>query len=208
MRVIVFASRKGGAGKTTLATALAVEAGRAGAGPIGIVDTDPMQGLTQWWDARLHSAEPILARPEPDIGAALAALEGQGVRVALVDTPPAIDGSVAGTIARADLVVVPVRASPDDLRAVGSTVDLVARSGKPLVFVVNSVKPRVRLTLEAVVALSQHGTVAPVQVADRTDYAAAKVDGHTAPEMDEAGKAAGEMAALWTYLAKRMEPTL
>ncbi len=206
MRVIVFASRKGGAGKTTLATALAVEAGRAGAGPVGVVDADPMQGLTQWWDARQHSAEPILARPHPDVGAALTALKGQGVKLVLIDTPPAIDRSVAGIIALADLVVVPVRASPDDLRAVSSTVDLVARSGKPLVFVVNSVKPRVRLTLEAVVALSQHGTVAPVQVADRTDYAAAKVDGHTAPELDEQGKAAAEIAALWTYLAKRMEP--
>jgi chromosome partitioning protein len=203
MKVIVFASRKGGAGKTTLASALAVEAERIGAGPVGVVDCDPMQGLAQWWDARRHAAEPILARPEPDLGAALDALEGQGVKIVMVDTPPAIDGSVAGIIARADLVVVPVRASPDDLRAIGSTVEVVERAKKPLVFVINAVKPRVRLTMEAVVALSQHGTVAPVQVADRTDYAAAKVDGHTAPELDVAGRAAAEIAELWAYIAKR-----
>ncbi len=205
MRVIVFASRKGGAGKTTLATALAVEAGRAGAGPVGVVDTDPMQGLAQWWDARQHDASPILARPDPDVATALAALREQQVQIVLVDTPPAIDRSVAGTIAHADLVVVPVRASPDDLRAIASTVDVIQLARKPMVFVVNAVKPRVRLTMEAVVALSQHGTVAPVQVADRTDYAAAKVDGHTAPEMDTGGKAAGEMADLWAYLSKRMD---
>ncbi len=204
MRVVVFASRKGGAGKTTLATALAVEAGRSGAGPVGVIDCDPMQGLTQWWDARRHAAEPVLARAEPDLATALDTLAGQGVRLVLVDTPPAIDGSVAAIVARADLVVVPVRASPDDLRAVASTVELVERAGKSLVFVVNAVKPRVRLTMEAVVALSQHGTVAPVQVADRTDYAAAKVDGHTAPELDGQGRAAGEMADLWAYLDKRM----
>jgi chromosome partitioning protein len=205
MKVIVFASRKGGAGKTTLASALAVEAARVGAGPVGVVDTDPMQGLAQWWDARLHSNEPILARPDPDLGAALKALAGQGAKLAMVDTAPSIDGAVAAMIARADMVVVPVRASPDDLRAVGSTVELIQRTGKPMVFVVNAVKPRVRLTLEAVVALSQHGTVAPVQVADRTDYAAAKVDGHTAPELDLSGRAAAEIQALWGYLAKRME---
>ncbi len=119
--------------------------------------------------------------------------------------PPAIDVSVAGIVALADLVVIPVRASPDDLRAVGSTVELVDRSGKPLVFVINAVKPRVRLTMEAAVELSQHGTVAPIQVADRTDYAAAKIDGRTAPELDAAGRAAAEIAALWTYLVKRME---
>lgn len=205
MRVIVFASRKGGAGKTTLATALAVEAARAGAGLIGVVDCDPMQGMTHWWDARQHSTDPILARPDPDIEAALDALAGQGVAVALVDTPPAIDRTTAAVIGRADLVVVPVRASPDDLRAVASTVDVIQLARKPMVFVVNAVKPRVRLTMEAVVALSQHGTVAPVQVADRTDYAAAKVDGHTAPELDSEGRAAAEIAALWTYLAKRMD---
>jgi chromosome partitioning protein len=204
MRVITFASRKGGAGKTTLATALAVEAWRSGAGPVGIVDCDPMQGMAQWWDARRHADEPILARPEPDIGAALKALKTNGVKLVLIDTPPAIDGAVAGIVAQSDLVIVPVRASPDDLRAIGSTVELVERAGKPLVFVVNAVKPRVRLTLEAVVALSQHGTVAPVQVADRTDYAAAKVDGHTAPETDPGGRAANEIAALWTYIEKRL----
>ncbi len=63
--------------------------------------------------------EPILARPEPDVRAAFEALDGQGVQYAFVDTPPAIDVSVAGIVALADLVVIPVRASPDDLRAVG-----------------------------------------------------------------------------------------
>ena len=125
--------------------------------------------------------------------------------MALVDTPPAIDRSTADVIGRADLVVMPVRASPDDLRAVASTVDVIQLARKPLVFVVNAVKPRVRLTMEAVVALSQHGTVAPVQVADRTDYAAAKVDGRTVPELDGDSRAAAEIAALWTYLAKRMD---
>ena len=125
--------------------------------------------------------------------------------MAFVDTPPAIDTAVAGINARADLVVVPVPASPDDLRAIASTVDVIQRARKPMVFVVNAVKPRVRLTMEAVVALSQHGTVAPVQVADRTDYAAAKVDGHTAPELEAGGRAAFEIAALWTYIVKRME---
>jgi chromosome partitioning protein len=206
MRVIVFASRKGGAGKTTLASALAVEAGRVGAGPVGIVDCDPMQGLAQWWDARRHSEHPVLASFERGLPAALAAMDRQGVKVVMVDTPSAIDASVAGIVGLADLVVIPVRASPDDLRAIGSTVDLVQRSGKPLVFVVNAVRPGVKLPMEVVVALSQHGTVAPVQVADRTAYAAAKVNGHTAPELNASGRAASEIETLWTYIAKRIDP--
>ena len=52
MHVIALASREGGAGKTTLASHLAVEAEKAGSGPIAVVDTDPQGGLAGWWNGR------------------------------------------------------------------------------------------------------------------------------------------------------------
>ena len=73
MLVCVLASRKEGCGKTTLASHLAVEAGRAGAGPVAVVDLDPMGGLSGWWDAR-QAAEPILARVETSLADTLKAL--------------------------------------------------------------------------------------------------------------------------------------
>ena len=204
MRVIVLASRKGGAGKTTLATHLAVEAERAGAGPVGVVDTDLMHGLSHWWDARA-AASPLLSRPLPTLAAGLGALRGQGVRLVFVDTPPALTSDVAISIQAADLVLVPVQPSPDDLRAVGVTVELVARARRPMVFVLNRTKPRVRMTSEAAINLSQHGTVAPVQVHDRASYAGAKTDGRVAQELEPDGLAAAEMSALWSYVHRRLE---
>ena len=41
MVVLVLASQKGGSGKTTLSGHLAVEADRAGVGPVALIDTDP-----------------------------------------------------------------------------------------------------------------------------------------------------------------------
>ena len=205
-RVIVVASRKGGAGKTTIATHLAVEAERAGAGPVGVIDTDSMLGLSRWWDARAASS-PALARAEPDIATAIRTLQAAGCQLVIVDTPPQVSGDISTVIGFADLVLVPVQPSPDDLGAVGVTVEMVQRHRKPMVFVLNRTKPRVRLTGEAAINLSQHGTVAPVQVSDRAAYAGAKIDGRTAPELEPDGLAAAEMAALWTYVAGRLEVT-
>ncbi len=52
MQVIVINSQKGGSGKTMLAKHLAVEAERAGDGPLFLIDTDPQGSLTAWHTKR------------------------------------------------------------------------------------------------------------------------------------------------------------
>ena len=84
---------------------------------------------------------------------------------------------------------------------------MVESCGKRLIFVINRVKPRVRLTGQVAIALSQHGTVAPDHLFDRIDYAAAKVDGLTAPEIDPNGPASAEITALWSYIARKIGVT-
>lgn len=202
MFVNVLASRKGGAGKTTLACHLAVEADRAGYGPVAVIDLDPMAGLSGWWDAR-KTESPALVRVETTLADTLAALREGGFATVIVDTPPSIGAEVSEAMEEADMVLVPCQPSPDDLRAVGRTVEAVARAGKQMIFIINRVKPRTRLTAEAAVALSQHGTLAPILVHDRIDYAAAKSDGLTAQELEPYGKAAQEMRELWAYIATR-----
>jgi chromosome partitioning protein len=60
MYVIVLASQKGGAGKTTLAAHLAVAAEAAGDGPAVLIDTDPQGSLSAWWNVR-KAEVPVLA---------------------------------------------------------------------------------------------------------------------------------------------------
>jgi chromosome partitioning protein len=113
--------------------------------------------------------------------------------------------AIQSVIQVAELIVVTTRPSPHDLRAVGATVDLCDRAGKPLIFVVNAATPKARITSEAAVALSQHGTVAPVTLHQRTDYAASMIDGRTVMEADPTGKSSGEIQALWAYISDRLE---
>lgn len=130
----------------------------------------------------------------------LTALAAAGYAIAIVDTPPAITEAIAAVVRSADLVLVPTRPSPHDLRAGGSTVELVRMAGKPLIFAVAQAKPNARLTVQAVAALSEHGVVAPAIVHDRVDYARSMIDGRTVQETDQKGRSAAEVADLWCFV--------
>jgi len=200
MRTIVVASQKGGVGKTTLVGHLGVMAELKGAGPVALIDTDPQGSLASWWNERAAEA-PLFAQVEIDrLADHLKALEAAGVKLTIIDTPPSVTALIEKVLAVADLVVIPTRPSPHDLRAVGSTVELVERAGKKMVFVINGAASRAKIAGEAAVALSQHGTVAPVTLYQRTDFASSMIDGRTVQEIDAKGKSAAEIGSLWKYV--------
>ena len=200
MKTIVIASQKGGAGKTTLAGHLAVAAEAAGHGPVALLDLDPQASLSAWWNERQSTTPALAAGTAEGLGAQLAALAEAGFKMVIIDTPPAVTDTIARTLGHADLVVIPTRPSPHDLRAVGSTVGLVEAARKRMVFVLNGAAHRARITAEAAVALSQHGAVATVTLHQRTDFASSMTDGRTAQELDPASRSAGEVAQLWEYV--------
>jgi chromosome partitioning protein len=204
VRVVVFASQKGGSGKTTLSGHIAVEAERSGDGPVALIDTDPQGSLAKWWNARAASTPAFAQASLEELDACLDHLKSLGFKLIVVDTPPAVTQTIAHVVARADLVVVPTRPSPHDLRAVGPTVDIAESLGKPLVFVVNSATARTRITSETAVALSQHGVVAPVTLHHRVDFAASMIDGRTVGDIRPDSKSAREVATLWMYLRDRL----
>ena len=205
MRVLAMASQKGGSGKTTLSGHLAVQAQLAGHGPVVLIDIDPQGSLADWWNERQDEFPAFAQTTVARLAADLEVLRQQGFRLAVIDTPPAITVAIQSVIQVAELIVIPTRPSPHDLRAVGATVDLCERAGKPLIFVVNAATPKARITTEAAVALSQHGTVAPVTIHQRTDFAASMIDGRTVMEVDPNGRSAGEVVALWSYMSDRLE---
>lgn len=205
MQVIAFTSQKGGSGKTTMTGHLAVEAVRTGNGPIAVVDTDPQGSCASWGRARASDTPAIFSASAGQLPAVIARLAEEGYKLVFVDTPPAVTQAISEVVALADLVVIPTRPSPHDLRAVGATVDIVERHDRAMVFVVNSATRGARITAEAAVALSQHGTVAPVTVHHRVDYAASMIDGRTVMELNETSKSATEIKALWEYLADRLD---
>lgn len=205
MRVVAFASQKGGSGKTTMSGHIAVAAERAGDGPVVLIDTDPQGSLAAWWNEREDPAPAFAQASIARLNSDLEELRAQGFKLAIIDTPPAITMAIQSVVAVAELIVVPTRPSPHDLRAAGATVELVERAGKSLIFVVNAATPRARISSEAAIALSQHGTVAPVTVHHRTDFAASMIDGRTVMEVNPDSPSSHEITELWSYLSDRLE---
>lgn len=208
MHVLAFVSQKGGSGKTTLSGHIAVEAEKTGYGSVVLIDTDPQGSLTAWWNERKADTPAFAKSDITRLLNDIARLRAKGFDLAIIDTPPAMTAAIQNVVAVSDLVVVPTRPSPHDLRAVGATVELVEREGKPLVFVVNAANKRARITADAAVALSQHGTVAPITIHQRTDFAVSMIDGRSVGELNPNSPSKEEINHLWEYLRQRLQRTV
>jgi len=204
MQIIGIASQKGGSGKTTLTGHLAVQAEQAGIAPVALVDTDPQGSLSDWWNARAAETPCFARTTAATLKEDIEQLRQLGMKLLFIDTPPAIEATIGDVIELCDLILIPVRPSPHDLRAAGATVEMVERAGKPLIFVINAAAPRAKITNEAVMALSQHGTVAPVILHQRTGFAASMIDGRTVGEIKGEARSAEEIATLWDYVGHRL----
>jgi chromosome partitioning protein len=204
VKIIAIASRKGGVGKTTIAGHLAVQAERSGLGPVGLMDIDPQGNLSDWWNAR-PVASPLYVRiPLARLGQEIANLSKQGLTYLIVDTPPSVDSEVSDLIALSELVVIPTRPGPHDLRSIGATIDLVERLGKPLVFVVNAAVADARITNETLALLSRHGHLAPTVIHQRVAFASSMTDGRTVMELAPRSPGSEEIERLWSYLHQRI----
>lgn len=203
--VITVAATKGGVGKTTLTLNLAAAAEAAGHGPAAMIDMDPQGSLSHLYNRRKAESGPVMLGCENgDLSGAIDAAMASGIKLVVIDTPPAFLDVTRACVSAADLVVVPARPSPLDLEAVGPTIDIVEEAGKPLVLVVNAAKARTRLKGDAARVLAQHGKVAPVDLIDRIIYSEAMIEGLSASEYDPGGQATKEIRQLYDYIDRQL----
>ncbi len=205
MQTLVVASRKGGSGKTTLTAHLAVAAGLNRKGPAALMDLDPQGSLAHWWNER-GQEEPFYLRSTIDrLPEDHARLADAGLNLLFIDTPPVYSKTLDKVIALADLVLIPCRPSPHDLRAVGATVSQVESLGKPYVFVLNGAPWRARMTAESAAILKEFGPLSPAFIYNRVDLASGMVGGLTVLETKSRCKASQEVRTLWQDIAVRLE---
>ena len=204
MYVVVLASQKGGAGKTTLAAHLAVAAEIAGYGPTVLIDTDPQATLSQWWQRREATTPAMAEATLSELSDKLRELSEGGFRLAFIDTPGRVSLANREVIALADLVLVPVKPSVADLWTIRSTIEACLETNRPYAFVISQATRGASLTVQAVAAASEHGVVAPAVIHNRVGFAAALSDGRTILELDPKGQGASEISSLLDFVQRRM----
>ena len=196
LRVITLANPKGGVGKTTLVSALAVRAAEESK-RVALLDLDPQESLSSWWTRRGKTKNPKLF----EVDAAVEAIElliSEGWHWVFVDTGPARLDLIESGVAVSDLVLIPTRPSSFDIEQTAICVELCETHGKPHAFVLNHAPPGTKLTKSSIQFLKQNGsTVIEAPITFRQAYMAAVTVGKSGPEVEKNGVARKEIDALW-----------
>ena len=201
MKTLAVISQKGGVGKTTLATALAVSAEQDGR-RAALFDLDPQASATFWFDTR-EAETPAVASVQPArLEHLLAAAAEAGCDLAMIDTPPFAKDIAFEAAQFADFILIPTRPAVFDAKAVVRTLAMIRGYGKPSAVVLTFCQPfgsEVADTAEAVAQLGAE--LCPVRVGQRVAYSRAQQTGLAAQEIDPEGKAADEMKQLYEFIS-------
>ena len=208
-RIVAVANSKGGVGKSTLATNLAVEGAAAGH-QVLLVDTDPQASSTVFAATRdearpafrvIQMSQPILHREIPKLSAPY--------DIVVIDTGARETKTFRSALAASDFVLVPVTPSAYDIWAsedVFSVIDELSTTRELKTRVVlNQVVSRTKVVREALEALGemiadQDAKVLETRIHSRVAWKMASSEGLAVTEYQPKGPAAAELRALWQEL--------
>lgn len=209
MQVVALISRKGGAGKTTLAVHLAACAEGRGL-RTGIVDLDPQASATKWGARRAEGA----TGPGAEVASAqtfilaklLAEAEQAGADLMLLDTAPHADAMAVDAARAADYVLIPCRPAISDLEAIPASADIARLAGKPFGVILNAVGAQGTRAEEARSELERLGlVVSELELGHRVAFADAMIPGQGVTEHKPGSPAAKEIDRLLDWLTRQLD---
>lgn len=203
MKIVAVMSQKGGVGKTTLATALAVAAEMAGK-RAAVFDIDPQGSAVFWKDTREAEAPAVIAIPPVRLSHMLKAAAEAGTELVVIDAPPVAKDIAFQAAEVADFILIPTKPAVLDVMAATETLKLIKRATeppKPSAVVMTFCPTQGREVTDTEAAVRQMGAkLAPVRIHNRVAYSRSQQTGLTALEFEPDGKAADELKQLYAFV--------
>lgn len=206
MITVAFCTQKGGTGKTTIATALAVAAHLAGK-KSALLDLDPQTNAVNWFDRREGDGPDVASIQPGAIRRSLDAYRGLGMEWVFIDTPGKMDSASTEAAKYADMVLIPTQAQIFAIDTLEPLKRLLDMAGNPPAFVVlNLVHPNAggRAADDAAAITERFNiSVAPIHLSRLKAYEDAPALGQTPQELEPQGRAAQEVAGLFSFLSEQ-----
>jgi chromosome partitioning protein len=209
VKTLAVMSRKGGAGKTTLAVNLTLAARAMGVKAV-LADADPLRCASEVLRERPEAALILFETSASKLFALTEACRRAGADLLIIDTPAAPEADVSEAVRVADLCVAVCRPTYLDLAATVRSVAIIQRLGREGTIVLNQCAPprsgvEPPAVLKAFEALKFAGLpVSPVPLRSRVIYQTAFAQMRSVLEIDPDGAASQEVRALFGHLRRRL----
>ena len=215
MFTIGLISQKGGTGKTTAATSIAVEFARAGEA-VALIDIDPQANAANWKDRRAAGNPVVVSAQASRLRQTLDVARTGGADITVIDSPGHNDRAATETARCSNLVLVLSRPKMFDLETLSAVRDLLRVAGTKKAYVLlNGLHPAAKSSADEAKAMieglpDRDGRPlgfksCPVHLCYRDIYGNAPATGQTAQEIEPQGAAAAELHELYMWICKHID---
>jgi len=209
MKTLAVLSRKGGAGKTTVALSLALAARQAGL-KVVVADVDPLHSAGEVMRTRPEADSMLFETTASKLFILQDACRQNGCDLLVIDTPAAPDADVLRAANVADLCLAVARPTSLDVAAVRDSITLIRRAGHPGLVVLNQCPPtrggeESDVVVQALERLRfGHLPIAATRLRSRIAYQRAFAHNCAVTEWDPTSEAAAEVLRLLAEISDRL----
>lgn len=170
-----------------------------------IIDADPQGSVISWAKRREAKMPVVHGLDGTTLEARLISLQKGGADLVVIDTPPSIHPIIGKAASRSHLVLIATGPYPDDLAAIGSTVQIAKGLGRGGGIILNRTPAKSSALQLARGALSVFELpICPTAIVQRVAHPYSSSEGLTAQEWEPNGLAAKEIAFVWRWTKELM----
>jgi chromosome partitioning protein len=207
--IITFATIKGGAGKTTLATNLAVEFSKNKKTSL-IIDCDYKQGSSYQWFEKRDNDENLMAMEAFSIETLekiILTAKENSIDHVVIDTAGSDDNLVNKAIELSDYCIIPCGAGGFDIPSQKKTVDIVKKLKKKSSIILTKCVSTSNDEKNARLVLSGLGVnISKCKTTLLQAYKDAALFSQSVTELNQSSKASQEISEIYQWIIKKLKP--